>query len=339
MSHQDPTAPGALNPPGAPRRPTFAQTLEAALRSLPAPVVPSVVATSGLAAALGLLPGCEPAAPGAAVASDPVEQRGQEVIAYGQQHWYERSGRRDLSQVRYYNESWRDFSNCNSRYGCMSVTVFIKVAVKPNPAADLSYKKVGVVFREVGKPDPITSVGTYFGRHPDGYEEWHVPVKSTSFQGTFTFGAWYEDGAGNTFYDDNNGELYAMTWREPYNDYTTLSVDWGGTNARFTSGGVTGTLSFTVEDLDYDKELRFLYSTDGGSTWKTLPMGASGDKNKIYWSSDLSTDFERWKIDLDLPGSFPSFQYKVVYRHGIVGGAAPVEFTLGNTSGIVLPKM
>mgnify|MGYP000184440684 CR=1 FL=1 len=95
--------------------------------------------------------------------------------------------------------------------------------------------------------------------------------------------------------------------------------------------------------LDYvargEVEAGFVYSTDGGSTWKTLPMGAAGDKNKIYWSSDLSTDFERWKIDLDLPGSFPSFQYKVVYRHGIVGGAAPVEFTLGNTSGIVVPKM
>lgn len=319
---------------------TFAQTLEEALRALPAPPSGTLAAKGALAlAAVGLLPGCEPAAPATGPGS--LEQDPSAVIAYGQQHWYQREGKRDVTkqQVRYYGEYWRDFSNCNSRYGCMSITVFIKLLVKPNPAADISYKKIGVVYREVGKSDPITSVGSYFSRRGDGWEEWHVPVKSTSFQGAFTFGAWYEDGASNLHYDDNNGELYALTWKEPYNDYTTLSTDYAGSNARFTASGVSGTLSFTVEDLDYDKELTLTYSTDGGSTWTTLPMGTAGDKNKVYWSADLSTDFERWKIDLDLPGSFPSFQYKVIYRHGITSGATPVEFTLGNVGGISMPKM
>jgi hypothetical protein len=326
--------------PRSPRR-SFTQTLEEAIKGLTtSPGTSRVVATSSLAAALGLLPGCDPGAATNPQAQDALEQRGQEVLAYGQAPWFTIAGKRDTtrSQISYYNEYWRDLSACNSRYGCMAITVFIKVRIKPNPAADISYKKVGVVYKELGKPDPITAVGYYFARHGDGWEEWHVPVKSTAYQGTFTFGTWYEDGASNTYYDDNSGELYALTWKEPYNDFTTLSLDYAGTSARFTATGVSGTLSFNVEDLDYDKELTLQISTDGGTTWSSLGMGAAGDKNKVYWSADLSQDFERWKVDLDLPGSFPSFRYRLVYRHGIVGGARPVEFTLGTSGGISIPK-
>ena len=42
----------------------------------------------------------------------------------------------------------RDYSNCNTRYGCLSITVFVKVKVRPVDGADLAYKKVGAVYRE-----------------------------------------------------------------------------------------------------------------------------------------------------------------------------------------------
>jgi hypothetical protein len=83
-----------------------------------------------------------------------------------------------------------------------------------------------------------------------------------------------------------------------------------------------------VQDLDFDKVLKLTYSTDGGVTWKDLTMGAAGSKNQLSWKGDIDQDFERWEVDLDLPGSFSSFQYKLIYRHGTGGGVSPAEFSL-----------
>ncbi|HNK46096.1 MAG TPA: hypothetical protein PKL17_15025, partial [Pseudomonadota bacterium] len=86
-------------------------------------------------------------------------------------------------------------------------------------------------------------------------------------------------------------------------------------------------LSFVVQDLDYDKVLKLVYSTDGWATSQEIPMGAAGSKNTLYWKTDIDQDFERWQVDVDLPGSFSTFSYKLVYRHGTGGGASPAEFS------------
>lgn len=318
---------GEARATGTPR--TFAQSLERALSGLPQK---GLAVTGTLASMLGLVPACDPAAPSPAVGS-----LAQDVIASGQKDWVQTLGTRDTNMVRYYSEFWRDFSNCNSRYGCLSVTVFVKVKVRPTVGADLAYKKIGTVHRELNRPDPITTTGYYFATLPDGMEEWHVPIKSTSHAGAFTFDVWYEDGKGGRFYDDNQGELYALRWVNDSSDFSTLSVDYGSSNATRTAAGVSGTLTFTVADLDYDKQLELVYSTDNWATSTTLGMGGPTDKNKVYWNADLSAEYERWKVDLDLPGAVPSFRYKLIYRHGITAGATPVEFVLGGTSGLVLP--
>jgi hypothetical protein len=282
------------------------------------------------------LPACEPAAPPTAPPATAALQ--QEVIAFGQRDWAQNMGTHDTSMVSYYDEYWRDMSNCNTRYGCLSITVFVKVKVRPVAGADLDYKKVGAVYREVSSNDPITANGYYFTTLPDGMEEWHVPIKSSLHSGSFTFDVWYEDGKGGRYYDDNNGELYALRWRDDGGDYTTLSQDYPATTAVFDATGVKGVIGFTVEDLDYDKELQFQYSTDGWATTNTLGMGGATDTNSLHWVSAISRDFERWQINLDLPGAFTTFQYKLIYRHGIVNGAQTVEFTLGGTSGLSLPR-
>ena len=316
---------------------SFAETLERALAKLPAGQ--ALAAGGTLAGLLGLLPGCDPAAP-ATPADSPAGAAAlqQEVIAYGQHDWAQNLGVHDPSKVSYHNEFWRDLSNCNTRFGCLSITVFVKVKVRPIVGADLAYKKVGAVYREINQDNPITANGFYFATLPDGMEEWHVPIKSTAHAGTFTFNVWYEDGKGGRFYDDNKGELWALRWQDDLSDYTTLSQDFAGTSAVFKATGVSGTLSFTVEDLDYDKELRLVYSTDDWATSHTLGMGAATDKNSLHWVSNVSRDFERWQVSLDLPGAFTSFRYKLIYKHGVVGGAQPVEFTLGGASGLVLPR-
>jgi hypothetical protein len=282
------------------------------------------LAVGSLFATVGsLLPACDPG--GADVGDENrLDSLQHNVIAYGQADWVQLRGMRDRSQVQYYGEFWRDTSGCNSRFGCRSMTVFLKLRVKPAASADLSKKKVGVVFREAGKTDPITVVGNYFSTHGDGYEEWHVPVKSETFRGTFLFTAWYENGAGGTSYDDNDGQRYAMTGQA--NDWATLSQDWASSTARFDATGVHGGLHFVVQDLDYTKVLKLVYSTDGWATSHEIGMGAAGTKNVLHWKSDLDQDFERWEADLDLPGSFSSFQCKLIYRHG-VGGGTPAEFS------------
>jgi hypothetical protein len=45
-----------------------------------------------------------------------------------------------------------------------------------------------------------------------------------------------------------------------------------------------------------------------------------------YWVADQFGGYERWQIDLEIPGSFQRFQYAVCYTHGIVNGAHPYEF-------------
>jgi hypothetical protein len=332
----DSARPAAAHRPSAGTR-SFAETLERTLAKLP--VSQSLAAGGTLASLLGLVPACEPASPAdlASEAPTPAALR-QEVIAFGQHDWAQNLGTHNPSMVTYYNEYWRDLSNCNSRFGCMSITVFIKVKVRPVLGADLGYKKVGAVYREVGQPDPITTTGFYFATLPDGMEEWHVPIKSTSHAGTFTFNVWYEDGKSGRYYDDNNGELWALRWVEDALDYTTLSQDFAGSTAVFDATGVKGPLSFTVEDLDYDKELRFLYSTDNWVTTHTVGIGAATDSNSLHWVSNVSRDFERWQISLDLPGAFTSFRYKLVYRHGVVNGAQPIEFTLGGSAGYALTR-
>ena len=76
--------------------------------------------------------------------------------------------------------------------------------------------------------------------------------------------------------------------------------------------------------------LKLVYSTDGWVTTKELPMGSPGTANQLSWKSDIDQDFERWEVNLDLPGSFSSFQFKLIYRHGTGGGITPAEFSFGS---------
>lgn len=342
-AHAENAAPRTATAPSPVSR-TFAQTLEESLGQalLRSPSARTAVAAGGTLAGLLGLAGCDPAAPEAARPEDTAATR-QTIIAYGQKDWAQNLGTRDTARVRYYDEFWRDYSDCSGRYGCMSVTVFVKLLVRPEWGADLSKKKVGAVFREVGKNDPITTTGTYFATRPDGTEEWHVPIKSTRHEGAFTFTAWYEDGKGGRFYDDNNGELYALAWNDAWKDYSTLRQDYPETTASHLTAGMNpgafGTLAFIVEALDYDKDVSLQYSTDNWATSVTLPMGTLGDKNKVFWNKNLGADYEQWKVELEVPGTFTDFQFKLVYRHGVVAGARTSEFVLGGPAGLMLPKM
>jgi hypothetical protein len=244
------------------------------------------------------------------------------VLGDGQADWAQQQGRRDTSMVSYLGSFWQEATDCGYRGGCQTISVFVKLKVKRVDGADLNWKRVGIAYRDANGLT-TTAVGRYFSSYHDGYEEWHVPFSVRAWQyGVFTFNAWYQDGRGNTFYDDNAGELHAikLQWSSP------VAQQFGSTALEWNETGLGGHIDLRVADLDYDKDLRLVWSTDGWNTVNESHMGAPGDTNAWYWLRDESSSFELWRLDLALAGDFDRFEYAIVYRHGAAGGGRTYEF-------------
>ena len=247
-----------------------------------------------------------------------------ELSAEEQHDWAQLEGRRDTTMVSYTGASWSVCRFPNTRFGCGSYEIFIKLRVRPVTGADLDWKRVGVVYKTLEDATERTAVGRYVATWADGDEEWHVPVLVSASQKTLLFDAWYQDGAGHTYVDDNQGELHVV------NDgpaYQVVRVEPWRSLVTVDDAGVRGQLSVQLADLDYDKQLAVIATTDGWTTTTELGMGTSGQANKLYRVEDYPwSGRERWAIDVDLPGAAERFEYAVVYRHGVVNGARVYEF-------------
>jgi hypothetical protein len=240
-----------------------------------------------------------------------------------QHDWAQYEGVRDTRMVSF-TGTWS--SGCvgnNTRFGCGAIGIQLSVRVKPNDAANLDYKRVGVVYRS---PDDLvdhTAIGSYVRTLPSGDEEWSVAFTVPSYQTLVIFDAWYQDGANHTFIDDNQGEFHVVNAGPSYNVVRTepwlnqLVVD---------ESGVHGKLSVQAAKLDYDKQIELVASKDGWVTTLHFALGNPGEPNKWYWTGDLSLGRERWQMDVDVPGAAAGFDYAVVYRHGVVNGARTTEF-------------
>ena len=269
-----------------------------------------------------------PTSSGCAVADDAGEDVGETqdaIIGAGQADWAQQQGQRDTYWVSHFHETWwsYNYTACSTRFCPQYIDLFIKLAVRPAESANLETKRVGVVYRAPGTTQLTTVTGNYFTTWNNGQEEWHVKVTVPSYQNVISFNAWYEDGAGHTYYDDNSGELHvatigpgsiAVVQMNGY-PYTTVSVD---------ADGVHGSISARVADIDYDKNVSLVYTTDGWQTSHWLDIG-TGD-NAWHWVEDYGTDYERWAVDLDIPGDFAQLEYAIRYRHGVVNGAYAYEF-------------
>jgi hypothetical protein len=229
-----------------------------------------------------------------------------------QADWAQFEGQRNTAMVSYTGGHWSVCKQPNSRFGCGSIDIYVKLRIKPVAGADLSWKKVGVVFKSPADQTERTAIGNYVTTLANGDEEWHVVANVPQWQTTILFDAWYQDGAGHTYFDDNAGELHVVN-EGP--DYQTVGDD-----------GVQGTLSIQTADLDWDKQIVLVGSKDGWNTVIELGIGNPGDKNKWYWVEDLYGGRERWQIDLDLPGAADNFDVAVAYRHGVVNGAVTYTF-------------
>jgi hypothetical protein len=250
-----------------------------------------------------------------------------------QADWAQYEGKRDTSMVSF-TGSW--FHNCaagNTRFGCGSIAVHLKIRIKPQQNVDLDWKRVGVVYRSPNDLADRTAVGTYSHTYANGDEEWNVTITTPSWKPTILFDAWYQDGKGGTFVDDNQGEFHVVNAGP---EYQIVRVEpWLNTLA-LTDTKLSGKISVQASDLDFDKRLELVGSKDGWQTTIHLGSGNPGDTNKWYWAEDFpfAEGRERWVIDVDLPADGAArFEYAVVYRHGVVNGAKTYEFWDNNGGG------
>ncbi len=291
----------------------------------------ALVGAMGVAAAGGLA-GCE------GEASDPEPQVQGDPSAPGvpspgvdKADWAQAEGERNTEMVAYTGEYFTEYAVCYERF-CNSVDTILKVFVKPTPGANIDSKRVGIVAGRPGYEGSATFLGTYFSTHPDGLEEWQVRVggRSSSWGGyfpLFLFTAWYQDGTGKTYYDDNQGEFHPVCAQ---NRYSVLSQVWCCsdelTNVRIDDSGVTGKIRLLLSDLDYDKDLRLVWTTDAWATVNEYAIGEGNEANAWRWVQDAWNGQEYWEINLAIPGDFQTFEYAIVYRHGVVNDARPYEF-------------
>jgi hypothetical protein len=242
----------------------------------------------------------------------------------GKSDWAQGEGERRTDMVQYRGEFFTEFSDCNTRAGCMGMDLILKVFAKPQAGANLDAKKVGAVYRfpdwEGGRTE--TGIGTYFATDDDGWEEWHVRIKirkdSTTNQPIAVFNAWYQDGLNHTYFDDNKGEFHVAAGRSPITHYMPYE------GVQVSDQGVKGALELSVADLDFDKQIELVSTIDG---WQTVSVFGIGDgANKWRWVGDGWGGVDRFRIDVDIAGATDRFEYAVVYRHGVVNDATPYEY-------------
>lgn len=246
--------------------------------------------------------------------------------------WAQYEGKRDTRMVQFTGAWSADCAGGNTRFGCGSLAVHLSVRVRPNHAADLNWKRVGIVYKSPDDQTERTALGNYSFTRADGDEEWQVTVVVPQWQSVVEFDVWYQDGAGSTWIDDNEGELHVVNGGPVYQ---IVRVEPWLQTATVGDAGVSGMLSVQVADLDFDKDLELVATKDGWATVLRFGIGAHGDKNRWYWTEDFpnSPGRERWQIDLDLPGAADKFEYAIGYRHGVVHGARTYEFWDNNGGG------
>ncbi len=316
--------------------PTFSEVVEGLLTKLrdgsEGALRTGVVAGGiGLAALTGLA-GCgEDEAEDTGGGSEEIQAPNIPVPGQNKADWAQAEGSRDTNMVSYMGEYWTEYQPCYERF-CNSVDVMLKLRVQPKTGIDVSRKRVGIVATRPGFTDTTTFMGELFTTLQDGSEEWHVRVGSRAngwgaYFPLFTFTAWYQDGGGNTYYDDNQGEFHAISYTDRYR---VLSQVWCCsdelTNVRLTDAGVEGKIRLMVGNLDFDKDIRLVWTTDEWTTVSQYHMGGENDANAWHWVQHTYGGSELWEINLDIQGDFQKFEYAVVYRHGVVNNAISYEF-------------
>jgi len=319
------------------------ELLSRARKAKAANVMRKGVAASAMALAGAQGMSCANDETGATTAND-TEVSAPNIPRPGNEATGQYQGERRTDMVSYKGDYWTEMSNCGTRAGCMDYDFILKVFVKPVQGANLDAKRVGVLFRvpswQAGRAE--MALGQYYATNNDT-EEWHVRIRLHPWMDSpqaLVFDAFYQDGVGHTYYDDNNGEFHVAAQyangiiRQMWcceNELTQVQVN---------STGVSGQIGVVVSDLDYDKELDLLWTTDAWAHTNTAGMGGAASNN-WQWVRDTYSGYEVWRMYLDLPASNPqAFEYAIVYKHGVINNAKTYEFwdNNGGSNYVVFPQ-
>ncbi len=269
-----------------------------------------------------------------------LDAHSQKLLSSATQDWAQQSGQRNRDRVQFVGpvigpdgRKVERLLECGPRGGCQAAEILLHVRVRPQPNVDLSCKRVGVIYRREGPSNaPLTSFDSTYQGFSDGFEDWHVKVRLDNLwrDGTLlNLNAWYQAGdvcQGNTFYDDNAGDLHAVpalgarpVWfMYPNSDDLT-----------FSNTGVVGKLKFRVANLDFNKQLELHYTVDGVN-WSIIRNGAEGEPNRLYYAETIgmwgNDDWELWQADVVLPpASSGELRFAIGYTHAS-SGAKPQVF-------------
>lgn len=141
--------------------------------------------------------------------------------------WVHREGERNREMVFYDPTSYFGI-HCTSRAdeayhdSVYEGSAIWKIRIRPVAWANLETKRVGLIEFYPGWPPGTeredTHLASFYAVRDDGTEEWQVSRRwktsggDTTPRQASTFLVWYQDGAGHTYYDDNDGALYTVDW-------------------------------------------------------------------------------------------------------------------------------
>ena len=195
-------------------------------------------------------------------------------------------------------------SNCqyNTRFGCGSVLLDAHIRVRPVEHADLGWKRVGVVYRSLIDSTEKTAIGSYSRTLDNGDEEWRVSFAASGSEPVVVFDAWYQDGLGNTWIDDNQGELHVISAGPAYSIIPRRAVAQHGRGGRERRDrpalGAPSPISTGTSRSSSSRR------KDHWQTTLRFGIGASTEEEQGVLGRRLTVSGrERWRIDWTLPAA------------------------------------
>jgi hypothetical protein len=264
-----------------------------------------------IASACAMVSGCA-GAPSDAPPSTP------SVLGDDKSDWAQDIGTRDTSVVRFTGEIDSFGASCiPGHVSCSEVDILLTLRVTPRPGSVDA--RAGVVWRAIDGREG-TTVSEGFSLDASGDEIHRVRIRMPAGTELLAFTAWYQPEAyGETFYDDNDGELHLFV------DRNMIHLEYDPESPTFDVDRVHGTLRVIVADIDFDKEVELVWSTDGWVTEHRFGLATEAERetgatlNRFLWAGDYAAVpfYDRFEIELDVPvdESVESFEYALVFRH------------------------
>ena len=203
-----------------------------------------------------------------------------------------------------------------SHYGIGSVNRSFTIRVKNS-----AYDKTVAVHHRKKDGSWLDLNAYYYDTAEDGYETWKASISwNSQYSGAYTYG---EEFAvkytvnGSTYWDNNNGNNYHMVRHAGVllGEDTNVRLYHAGKYSY--SGKTVLFCAVSVKNIDYDKTVKIIYTTDNWNTTETV----DAKYNSMYFPSYSSpvnspnaNGVEHWSYSIEKPGEGHNFEFAVSYE-------------------------